>query len=93
MDERREGMKELIGKIDSIIEKQAKIKSYIENQFGGEDLVGNATEGIMTRQVRELNEKVKIQNGRIGKLEVRYWLAVGGGGVILFLIELYFKFK
>ena len=86
--ERRADMKELVEKIDAIIEKQSVIKHYIETQFGGIDLAGNKTEGVVTSAINELSGKVKIQNGRIGKLEIQSALLAGGIAVIVFGLPL-----
>ena len=91
MEERRDGMREILSKIDSIIDKQTVIKSYIEKQFGGTDLAGTPVEGDVTKQLRELNDKVKIQNGRIGKLENWRWFVLGCTAVIVILINLLCK--
>lgn len=76
--ERRKGMDELKAKVDIIVSNQQVIKTYIEKQFGGVNLAGTPVEGDITKQLRELNEKVKIQNGRIGKLEVSKVYILGG---------------
>ena len=81
---------ELVAKIDAIMEKQSTIKNYIETQFGGVDLAGTPTEGIITGQLKQLNEKVKIQNGRIGKLENWRWFVLGGCAVVIFILEIIF---
>jgi len=95
-DERRKGMEDLTKKIDTLVINQALIKSYIEKQFGGVDLAGTPVEGDVTRQLRELNQKVAIQNGRVTKLEhsklywVAYSLGVGGTiGLIISAVSLY----
>lgn len=86
MQERREGMKDLVDKVDLIASNQVVIKSYIENKFGGSDLAGHSVEGEVPKALRELNEKVAIQNGRVGKLENTriYWGAwlLGATGVV-----------
>ena len=87
MEERRKGMEEITGNI-------AQIKNYLENQFGGIDLAGNKVEGRVTEQLRLLNEKVHIQNGRVTKLEIKNARLAGalalftiGTPIILFLIN------
>lgn len=103
--ERRELNKEMLAKFQDVVSnihsikgQQAIIKQYLEGQFGGVDLVGTPTEGKVTRDLRELNEKVKIQNGRVGKSESRitdleHWrwqllgIAIGAGAVIGFIIK------
>lgn len=91
MEERRHGNKELIVKIDSVLDRQGVIKNYIEGLFGSIDLVGTPVEGTVSKQLRELNEKVKIQNGRIGKLENWRWFVVGCTAVAVIAIGLFIK--
>ena len=83
-----EGLKNLEDKLDTLVANQAIIKSYIEHQFGGIDLAGNKTEGVVTSAINELSSKVKTQNGRIGKLEIQSALLAGGIAVIVFGLPL-----
>jgi len=100
--ERRVDMKELIRKIDDLTDvvqtikgNQSGISQYLQVLFGGKDLVGTAMEGNVTRSLREINDKIKTQNGRIGKLE--NWqiriigIAIGASAVFCFVIKIFFK--
>lgn len=57
--------------LDVLISTTENIRACLAREFGDKDLVGNRIEGNVSRQLRELNEKVTIQNGRVGKLEYR----------------------
>ena len=82
--ERRKDYGELLDKLDVVITQQTVLKTYVEKQFGGVDLVGTPVEGDVTKQLRELNEKFKIQNGRVNKLEIRSAYLTGGLALLAF---------
>jgi hypothetical protein len=109
MDERRELNKAILEKIDALSDivhdikcRQMVVKQYMEVQFGGMDLVGTPMEGNVTRSLREINEKIKIQNGRIAKAEEKLsvldnykWQLIGiaiGSGTVGSLVLRLLKF-
>lgn len=89
MEERRRGMEELKQSLSDVIKKVDHLQSYIESEFGGHGLNGQATEGNTTRQLREISTRVAIQNGRVSKLENwrSYVIGIGGacGGILTLL--------
>lgn len=94
--ERRRDYGELVKKIDSISVvihvmkgKQSVIDQYLQVQFGGKDLIGTPMEGNVTRALRELTDKVKIQNGKVNRLENWRWYACGAVAVIVLLLTLH----
>lgn len=88
MEERRAEMKQLIEKIDSIVENQKIIKSYIEHQFGGIDLSGNKIEGLMTGTIRRIESKIENHDKDIGDLKNKYLIAYGAIALCMFIIPL-----
>lgn len=103
MEERRQGMDELKLQVFNLAKttdlmaieiRQVRTdlghqQSYLESEFGGRGISGQPTEGNQTRQLRELNDRQKMQNGRVGKLEdkirkIEDWrlYILGGAGAL-----------
>lgn len=57
--------------LQAIEKKVDRVFAFLCQQFGDIDLAGNKIEGKVTTGLRELNEKVSFQNGRVTKLEER----------------------
>ena len=95
MEERRAEMKQLIEKIDSI-EKEKKtvvdnlkiIKGYIEHQFGGVDLSGNKVEGLMTRQINVIENKLESHDKAIDYLKGKDFIITGAVALLIFGIPI-----
>lgn len=84
MDEWRENdnkIKEMADKLDHIL-------SFLKGEFGDADLSNNIIEGRTKKEIRELKERVAIQNGRVFKLEKWQWMTIGGGCVVTVLITI-----
>lgn len=67
-----------------------RINNYIEEskEFRGEL---KATLKHQTEKLEELNEKVRIQNGRVYKLEKFHWVTIGVCSLFMVLIRMVFK--
>lgn len=88
MEERRAEMKQLIEKIDSIVDNQKIIKAYIEHQFGGVDLSGNKIEGLMTTSIKAIEKKLEAHDSDIGYLKSKDFILTGAVAIIIFGIPI-----
>lgn len=87
--------------LKTIEEKVDNVYNFLKTQFGSVDLAGNKMEGETSKSIRQLSEKVAIQNGRVGKLEefrdrisgalILVGSLVGITGVIVGIISIHSK--
>jgi len=58
-------------------------------QFSKIDAIGEKLEAWEKEEgiLFEMNKKLKVQNGRIGRLEKWRWIIAGAAGVIIFLFS------
>lgn len=92
MIERRVGMEELKESVANITIDIQRIRSYLESEFGGQNVLGQHTEGNVNRNFRELKTelsniegKVDHQNGRVKKLEMWKVYILGAGASASFI--------
>lgn len=109
MEERRKNNEEILNQLQIVADglhaikgKQIIIEQYLQVQFGGKDLVGTPTEGNVMRTLREINEKIRIQNGRVTKTEEKVkkledekltfaGICIGAGAAISWFFKLIWK--
>ena len=71
MDERRRGDTEIIERIHALDLQVGKIISHMESELGSSASMGNIPKSInrISSDIAELKDLIKVQNGRLGKLE------------------------